>query len=108
MSVIRSDWVNKICPYVSGAASGWMALRRMQRSRSTDYGFVLSDHADWPGLNAAVEATGRQRVIVTHGYQSAFARTSTSRATKPTKPTVFFQTGLLNNTPAGEEREWED
>lgn len=67
MSVIRSDWVNKICPYVSGAASGWMALRRMQRSRSTDYGFVLSDHADWPGLIGAIGATGAERVIVTHG-----------------------------------------
>lgn len=108
MSVIRSDWVNKICPYVSGAASGWMALRRMQRSRSTDYGFVLSDHADWPGLNAAVEATGAQRVIVTHGYQSAFARHLSEQGYEAYEADRFFQTGLLRDAPVGEEREWED
>jgi putative mRNA 3-end processing factor len=30
-------------------------------------GFVLSDHADWPGLMTAIRATGAPRVIVTHG-----------------------------------------
>jgi putative mRNA 3-end processing factor len=33
-----------------------------------DQGFVLSDHADWPGLNRAIDATGASRVLVTHGY----------------------------------------
>ena len=34
----------------------------------------MSDHADWPGLNDAIAATGAERVFVTHGYTSIFAR----------------------------------
>jgi putative mRNA 3-end processing factor len=34
----------------------------------------MSDHADWGGLNAAVDATGAERVFVTHGYTAIFAR----------------------------------
>jgi putative mRNA 3-end processing factor len=35
---------------------------------------VISDHADWAGLNAAITATGAERVYVTHGYTDVFAR----------------------------------
>jgi len=35
---------------------------------------VLSDHADWEGLLAAVRATGASRVFATHGFQAAFSR----------------------------------
>jgi putative mRNA 3-end processing factor len=35
-----------------------------------DRGFVLSDHADWPGLLDTIEATGAERIGVTHGYTS--------------------------------------
>ncbi|KQP18223.1 ligase-associated DNA damage response exonuclease [Pseudorhodoferax sp. Leaf267] len=48
-------------------ASGWMQLRGTRRRGGYDRGFVLSDHADWPGLMRAIGATGAQRVIVTHG-----------------------------------------
>jgi putative mRNA 3-end processing factor len=34
----------------------------------------VSDHADFPGLVAAVEATGARRVLATHGFADAFAR----------------------------------
>lgn len=56
------------------AASGWMALRGTRRRRGAGVGFTLSDHADWPGLNAAVVATGAALVRTTHGYDRAFAR----------------------------------
>lgn len=55
-------------------ASGWMALRGMRRRRNVDRGFVLSDHADWKGLNDAVEQTGAQKVYVTHGYTSIYSK----------------------------------
>lgn len=55
-------------------ASGWMALRNMRRSRGGDKGFVVSDHADWAGLNAAIAATGANRIFVTHGYTRQFTR----------------------------------
>jgi putative mRNA 3-end processing factor len=39
-----------------------------------DQGFVLSDHADWPGLVAAIEATGAERIFVTHGFVAPLVR----------------------------------
>jgi putative mRNA 3-end processing factor len=44
------------------------------RVRGVDRGFVLSDHADWPGLLGAIAATGAQRVIVTHGQGAPLIR----------------------------------
>jgi putative mRNA 3-end processing factor len=51
-----------------------MRLRGARRRRSLDRGFALSDHADWPGLQAAIAATGAERVIVTHGQVSVMVR----------------------------------
>jgi len=55
-------------------ASGWMALRGVRRRRAADRGFIVSDHADWRGLNAAIRATTAEKVFVTHGYTSQFTR----------------------------------
>jgi putative mRNA 3-end processing factor len=55
-------------------ASGWMQLRGARRRAGWDTGFALSDHADWPGLQSAIAATGAQRVIVTHGSVSVMVR----------------------------------
>ena len=55
-------------------ASGWMTLRGVRRRRAADRGFVMSDHADWSGLNEAIDATGASRVFVTHGYAAILAR----------------------------------
>jgi putative mRNA 3-end processing factor len=51
-----------------------MRLRGTRRRRNVDRGFVLSDHADWPGLLAAIEATGAHRVLVTHGHVEPLVR----------------------------------
>ena len=51
-----------------------MRLRGVRRRRAADRGFVVSDHADWDGLNAAIAATGASRVYVTHGYTAQFSR----------------------------------
>jgi putative mRNA 3-end processing factor len=51
-----------------------MAVRGARRRRSVDRGFVLSDHADWPGLNAAIAASGAGRVFVTHGQVAVMMR----------------------------------
>jgi putative mRNA 3-end processing factor len=58
----------------SALASGWMAVRGTRRRRPVDRGFVLSDHADWPGLLAAIRATGAQRIGVTHGSTGPMIR----------------------------------
>jgi putative mRNA 3-end processing factor len=51
-----------------------MQLRGARRRQGVDRGFVLSDHADWPGLQRAIAATGAERVIVTHGFEAVMVR----------------------------------
>ena len=62
-----SSWSKRFGDFSDAFASGWMQLRGARRRRGVDRGFVLSDHADWPGLMQAINATGAERVIVTHG-----------------------------------------
>ncbi len=69
-----SPWARKFEPASSAMASGWMQVRGARRRRAMDRGFVLSDHADWPGLLSATRATGAQRVLATHGYAAVLAR----------------------------------
>lgn len=54
--------------------SGWMRIRGTRRRRSLDRGFVLSDHADWPELLRAIDATNAQTVWVTHGFRDPLVR----------------------------------
>lgn len=69
-----SAWSRKLGPQSTAFCSGWMAVRGARRRRAADRGFVISDHADWPGLNEAVLATGAENIYVTHGYKELFAR----------------------------------
>ncbi len=73
-SALDSLWARRFPQASTGLASGWMALRGIRRRRSTDRGFVMSDHADWAGLNAAIRGTGAERVFVTHGYTAIFQK----------------------------------
>nr|WP_315219256.1 ligase-associated DNA damage response exonuclease [uncultured Duganella sp.] len=66
-SAAGSPWIKRFGDFSDAFASGWMQLRGARRRRGVDRGFVLSDHADWPGLMQAISATGAERVIVTHG-----------------------------------------
>ena len=66
-SASGSPWMKRFGDYSDSFASGWMLLRGARRRRGVDRGFVLSDHADWPGLMSAIKATEAQQVIVTHG-----------------------------------------
>ncbi|MDI1338294.1 ligase-associated DNA damage response exonuclease [Polaromonas sp.] len=67
-------WVKRFGDFSDAFASGWMQLRGARRRGAYDQGFVLSDHADWPGLMGAIAATGAQRVIVTHGSVPVMVR----------------------------------
>jgi len=73
-SVAGSAWIRRFGKHSDAFASGWMRLRGARRRRSLDRGFVLSDHADWPGLQSAIKATDASRVIVTHGYEAVMVR----------------------------------
>ncbi len=65
-----SPWARRFGPVSTGFVSGWMRIRGARRRRSLDRGFVLSDHADWAGLNAAIASSGASRIWVTHGYRA--------------------------------------
>lgn len=73
-SAAGSPWMKRFGDYSDAFASGWMQLRGARRRRGVDRGFILSDHADWPGLMTAVRATDAERVIVTHGSISVMVR----------------------------------
>jgi putative mRNA 3-end processing factor len=73
-SALRSPWVRRFGAYASGFASGWMLVRGARRRRPVDRGFVLSDHADWSGLQNAIAATGAERILITHGHIAAMVR----------------------------------
>lgn len=59
---------------VDAFASGWMLVRGTRRRRGVDRGFVMSDHADWPGLMSAIKATGAEHIRVTHGSVPVLVR----------------------------------
>ena len=69
-----SPWMRRFPTYSVGVCSGWMQVRGNVRRRNADAGFAMSDHADWNGLLSAIEATGAEKVFVTHGFQAALSR----------------------------------
>lgn len=97
-SALGSPWAGKLGPVDEAFASGWMALRGIRRRRGLGTGFVLSDHADWPGLNAAIRATGAARVFVTHGYTAVFRRWLESQG---------YDAGIVETAWTGEPEEAE-
>ena len=73
-SAIGSQWLKQFGTISTAMASGWMRIRGTRRRRSLDRGFVLSDHADWPALLAAIDATQAEMVLATGGNRAALAR----------------------------------
>jgi putative mRNA 3-end processing factor len=70
----QSAWARKFGNASTAMVSGWMRIRGTRRRRSLDRGFVLSDHADWPALLAAIDQTGAETVWVTHGFRAPLVR----------------------------------
>jgi putative mRNA 3-end processing factor len=73
-AALGTSWQKKFPAFEVGIASGWMNMRGPRRRQSVDRGFVLSDHADFESLNIAINATGCEKVIVTHGYTNIFSK----------------------------------
>jgi len=72
-SVMGGSWLKLFGESAVAAASGWMLVRGVRRRRGLERGFVVSDHADFPGLMDAIGASGARRVLVTHGFADALA-----------------------------------
>lgn len=73
-ALAEGRWIKNLSNPATGACSGWMAVRAGRRWRSADAGFALSDHADWPGLLAAIKATQAEKVYITHGFTATFSK----------------------------------
>ncbi|MDX2148930.1 MAG: DNA ligase-associated DEXH box helicase [Planctomycetota bacterium] len=75
-SAAGTPWMRRFGPSTmvqTGFASGWMRIRGIRRRRGYDRGFVISDHADWPGLLRTIRESGARRVLCTHGYSETLA-----------------------------------
>ncbi len=73
-SAAGSPWLKRFRGAQLGFASGWMQIRGNRRRRGYERGFVVSDHADWPGLLQSIEDCGARRIIATHGDSAALIR----------------------------------
>ncbi|MBB3228435.1 putative mRNA 3-end processing factor [Luteibacter sp. Sphag1AF] len=73
-SAAGSPWMKRFSRASTGFASGWMRIRGARRRRGYDRGFVVSDHADWPGLVQSVRDSQAKRIYVTHGDGEALIR----------------------------------
>jgi putative mRNA 3-end processing factor len=71
---LASQWIQKNKDREEALVSGWMQVRGHRRRRGVARGFVISDHADWTGLNQAVQLTGADHIYVTHGFTDLYAR----------------------------------
>jgi putative mRNA 3-end processing factor len=103
-SAANSTWVKKLKKHSTGIASGWMGIRGMKRRRAADRGFILSDHADWQGLNEAVAMTGAERVFVTHGYTAVFSRWLTEKGIEAYEVETLYE-GELAEMQTNKEEE---
>jgi putative mRNA 3-end processing factor len=73
-NALKNGWLDHVAEYSTAYASGWMATQGISWVRNADAGFVISDHADWDGLNEAVRLSGAETIFVTHGFTGQFSR----------------------------------
>jgi putative mRNA 3-end processing factor len=70
-SALKDVWTRRFPDPITAFASGWMRVRARARQRGVELPLVISDHADWDGLTAAIAATGAADIWVTHGEEDA-------------------------------------
>ncbi|MFK8252410.1 ligase-associated DNA damage response exonuclease [Ancylobacter terrae] len=70
-SAMGDVWSRRFPDPVAAFASGWMRIRARARQRGVELPLVISDHADWEGLQASIRATGCSELWVTHGEADA-------------------------------------
>jgi putative mRNA 3-end processing factor len=70
-SALNDLWTRRFPDPLAAFASGWMRVRARARQHGVSLPLVISDHADWDGLTATIEATGASEIWVTHGQEDA-------------------------------------
>src|SRR5206468_3810130 len=88
-------WTRRFPDPVSAFASGWMRVRARARQGGIELPLVISDHADWDGLCATIEATdpdpGYALAAMTSALSFKHAKASLIRdlITARTDPVLF-------------------
>ncbi len=72
--ICEGSWLNRFSPFEVASVSGWMTLQERRIKGKHHRTFVLSDHADWDGLNEIVTLSGAENIYTTHGYVDQFAQ----------------------------------
>jgi putative mRNA 3-end processing factor len=98
-------WTRRFPDPVTAFASGWMRVRARARQRGVELPLVISDHADWDGLTATIEATGAGEVWVTHGQEDALVHWCKTRglAARPLDLVGYGDEEESETLPAAEE-----
>jgi putative mRNA 3-end processing factor len=78
-SATSDIWTRRFPDPVTAFASGWMRVRARARQRGVELPLVISDHADWDGLTATIDATGAREIWVTHGQEDALVHWCTAK-----------------------------
>ena len=73
-SAYRSTWMKRFRGPQTAFASGWMTVKGARRRKGYERGFVLSDHADWPGLIKTIKESEAKQVYVTHGQDDVVSK----------------------------------
>ncbi|HEX7741315.1 MAG TPA: ligase-associated DNA damage response exonuclease, partial [Sphingobium sp.] len=81
-SATSDIWTRRFPDPVTAFASGWMRVRARARQRGIELPLVISDHADWDGLCATIDATGAGEIWVTHGQEDALVHWCQSKGLK--------------------------
>lgn len=81
-SALGTAWARRLAEPLTAAASGWMRVRQRARQGGVELPLVISDHADWPELNATIYEVGAPEVWITHGREDALIHALGQRGIK--------------------------
>ena len=70
----ESKWHKALRHGRTAMVSGWMTTRGARKQSRVESGFALSDHADWDGILMAIQSTGANKILATHGNTDALVR----------------------------------
>src|ERR1700704_5751400 len=103
-SATSDVWTRRFPDPVTAFASGWMRVRARARQRGVELPLVISDHADWDGLTATIEATGAGEIWVTHGQEDALVHWCKTKglAARPLDLVGYGDEDEHETLPAGE------
>jgi putative mRNA 3-end processing factor len=104
-SALKDLWTRRFPEPVAAFASGWMRVRARARQRGVELPLVISDHADWDGLTATIDATGAGEIWVTHGQEDALVHWCKARGlvARPLDLVGYGDEDESETLPAGED-----